>query len=629
MLHDELNALLLSRAWVTRRVDRVEFLDLMAVRRTIALTLDLERLAGTQWRRRGSSTVGRRVPLGWFVPWANAGAVLVDADGRIIPYLTSGESDRVVEPLIVRRLRALGIDDPELRVKAVVGHRQDPGRPGDRCNSCKGAGCSDGHQDLMVEKWGCRAVLSLLRDLREADPHRDDDTSTPAKELARLVMAWQRNFVLFACLDSSKMQRGRVTLRLSYDEELLEWEPPWEHRRRLVLKPEGRECRQPVECRAYISRGGPFAPDLDLLAPRGRLSGMLARSGSPHGRKLGRHGPLQAAWHVAWHQASGIDVPDHHVDVILPNELTVVRLRMLRIVDGIRCATVGDQAGSHATIVAPELCERSAHRDGWSPTLFSLVIAQRSPSAWYGGAWIALLTAIALFLVACLWLPAAEKHVEPAVAALLLAPTLVAAALSVRAGSEIAEQLTTALRGLIASVSVLAATCAITLVAHRGPLDPSLLESLRGTAPANHHLALVTGVWIGVAFVLLLIAVALCCGGRRIRSLLDYGRRPAPRYVQDCDPGHVLNPKQDPRDRSPKPPRIGPPDCWLNADEGDLVPWGWLNGAASFEISEGSDRHFWLGYHPPAPKQLIEWVQNVADYQEPAPPHEPCPGCRC
>ncbi len=79
MSADDLNALLESRRWVRRRVDRVEFLDLLTVRRTIVLTLDLGAFADVQLR------YGRTViPLGWFVPWANAGAELLDADQRVI-----------------------------------------------------------------------------------------------------------------------------------------------------------------------------------------------------------------------------------------------------------------------------------------------------------------------------------------------------------------------------------------------------------------------------------------------------------------------------------------------------------------------------------------------------------------
>ena len=623
MLGDDLAALLRSRRWIARRVDRVEFLDLTTVRRTIALTLDLDELARVRTPCHATSGGPDVLPLGWFMPWANAGTALVDAEGRTLPYLTSRESDCEVERQIERRLDAIGLGDLGLELRAVPRHRSDPGRPGDRCDACRGARCSsDGHQDLMIDKWGCRAVLRLLDRLHEAGPdHRD------AQELARILLAWQRNFVLFACIEGVGAQRGRTTLRLSYDEELLEWEPPWEHRQRVVHKPAGRACTQPDKCRAYVSRGGPFAADLDLLT-LGRGHGLLAKTGWPRLRKIGRRGLLHPVWHVAWHQASGMDVSDHRVDVVLPNELAAVRMRMLRMIDRERRATIADQAGSRPTIVAPQPREDDPcaqapddEPDPWSPTLFSLVLAQRSPAAWYGGAWIAALTAVGLLVVAGLWMRQVAEHADAGVAALLLAPTLVAAALSVRAGSEIAEQLTTMLRRLIACVSVLAATCAVAVIVGPGRREPNVFERLQGTTPPIHHLWWVRGVWLAAGVLLLIVAGALVVGARRIKRLLADAWRPAPRYLPDAylGLGQVLNRRGV--------PQIGPPDCWLNADEGDLAPWGWLDGPSDRRPA-ASDDAFWKDAQS-CRARLVGWVQEILGY-EPAPSDRPpCPQCCC
>ena len=63
---DDLTPLLNSEAWVKRRVDQIEFLDLRTVRRTIVFTLDIKALETPE------SDVIRiapeLVPLGWFVP---------------------------------------------------------------------------------------------------------------------------------------------------------------------------------------------------------------------------------------------------------------------------------------------------------------------------------------------------------------------------------------------------------------------------------------------------------------------------------------------------------------------------------------------------------------------------------
>jgi hypothetical protein len=83
VIFDDLNALLHTRRWVKRRVDRVEFLDLTTVRRTIALTIDLQQLGRVRTGDCGTSTGSGIVPLGWFVPWANAGACAQALKSRV------------------------------------------------------------------------------------------------------------------------------------------------------------------------------------------------------------------------------------------------------------------------------------------------------------------------------------------------------------------------------------------------------------------------------------------------------------------------------------------------------------------------------------------------------------------
>ena len=608
----------------------------MTVRRTIALTFDLDllgcMLSSDFWRPTSREQL---VPLGWFVPWANAGAVLVDADGRVIPYLTCADSDGRVRGLIGDRLDELGRvgglkdrpdDVKELKDKLalVLEHRADPGRPGNDCASCRAVAPDRdgyrGYRELMSDKWGCRAVGELLDRLYlrcSGDPE--------AKELVKILLAWQTNFVLFARLDASSVPGMRVTLQLAYDEELMSWDPPWERRKRVLGKP-GRDlaCGEARQRRRLVSRGGPFHPELDELAPRG-LAGLLARCGSMPLRAAGRRGFLRVEWHVVWQQASGLDAPDHHVDVVLPNELVAVRMRMLRISDGRRYATVADQVGSHATIVAPDASEDGlAADDGrWTPTLFSLVLSQGSPSSWCGGAWIALITAVGLLTVAWRWLPEVVEHTEAGVGTLLLAPTLVATALSVRAGSQIAEQLTTMLRRLIAAVAVLAATCAVGLA-----VQPASPQAAVGRRPPPPDPQVLGYVWKGAGWLLLVVAALLFAGAHRIRRMLEYGRRSAPRRIAEPSPDNVLNPKgrdasREGREQGPKPPRIRPPDCWLKADEGDLVPWGWLHpyerGSYADRNLTWVDRMFWKKtlQLQTEPAFLVRWVRRCVGYRCP------------
>jgi hypothetical protein len=591
---DDLTPLLNSEAWVKRRVDQIEFLDLRTVRRTIVFTLDIKALETPE------SDVIRiapeLVPLGWFVPWGNAGAVLRDDEQRVIPYLTSEESDTKVEALVKERLKALRVTTENVRQIPV--HRADPGAPSLHCKACKKAVCGDKDRaQLVANKWGCREVATLLAELElggDSDPHR---------ELARILLAWQTNFVLFVRRDSLRPVGDLTTLELSYGESLKEWEPPWEQLQNGLSDgdPWRRASRS---CRGHISRGGPFHEDLDLLMP-GRVRGLMARSKHRSLRRQGRRGCLGVTWHVVWSLSSGLKAPHHQVDVVLPSELTSVRMRMLRRWKGKRRATVADQVGARPTIVSPQ-APAKWHVEEFppSPTLFSLVLTQSSTESWSGGAFLAGLTGIAILAAAVFALSHVVKHLDAAVTLLLIAPTLVSTVLSVRAGSEIAAELTRTPRRLIATVGVLAAIAAIGLILQRVPAE-ELPDYVRAPEPDTSALR---AVWIAISLLMLCIAAALFVGARQIRSLIAWGRIESSREVSDTEPGLVLNP--------PTAPPIPPPDRWLDANEGELIPWGWLHDCHLYPSSEQclteADRCFWsngLGRG-----RVVGWIQKVQGY---------------
>ncbi len=279
MSADEIYALLQGRAWVKRRVDRVEFLDLMTVRRTIFFTIDFALLAAVL--APGDRTV---IPLGWFAPWANAGAVLVDGDGHVTPYLTREESDLLVQEQITHRLVRLGLCGQPLigLVEKVRLHRQDSGIPGYECKSCRNV--NRRYSALICEKWGCQAVRELLTALHELDGRL-------ARELAQILLSWQTNFVLMARVAGSRPTSGSAIFQLSFDEELREWEPPWERHVR-AQRPVQLARKEGKETRKHISRSGPFQEYLDALSPR-LLRGMLARGRCLWLRSHPREGPVR------------------------------------------------------------------------------------------------------------------------------------------------------------------------------------------------------------------------------------------------------------------------------------------------------------------------------------------------
>ena len=591
-LTDGLTPLLESWTWVKRRVDQVEFLDLKTVRRTIIFTLDLKALATL--KNDAIPEAPELVPLGWFVPWGNSGAVLRDGEQHVIPYLTSEESDERVDELIVGRLRAVRVDPGT--VKQIPLHRADPGAPSLHCKVCSKAACHNSKRaELIASKWGCRVVTTLLAELE-----RGGDSNS-RQELARILLAWQTNFVLFVRRESLQPVGDWATLQLTYAENLKQWEPPWEQIQNGLSRgdPWRRTSRT---CREHISRGEPFHEDLDLLMPGG-IRRLMASSKRPFLRRHGRRGFLDVTWHVAWSLSSGLKALHHQVDVILPGELTSVRMRMLRRWGHERRATVADQVGARPTIVSPQA--RSNVR-GFppSPTLFSLVLTQRSAASWWGGALLAIVTSVAIFAAALLALSDVVAHLDAAVTLLLIAPTLVSTVLSVRAGSEIAEELARTPRRLIAAVGVFAATAAIALLVQHVPAQ-GLPDDVRTPAPDTSALEV---IWIVISGLMLGIAAALYCGARRIEALISWGERHSSREVREVKAGLVLNPKGA--------PRIPPPDSWLDANEGELVPWGWPHDCQLYPPSDQclteADQCFWKDGLDRG--RLVGWVQRVYGY---------------
>jgi hypothetical protein len=618
---NELRPLLLIGKWVKRRVDRVEFLDLTTVHRTIVLTLDLGRLADVV-PPRDPDVAPRRdpvVPLGWFLPGSRAGTTVRDADGRVLPHLSREESRKIVFDAISARLPGFDVK----ALTAVDTHR------GSDCVRLEHNDKFDGTAVLAAEKWGCPAVAEILEALHQTDSN--EPPKNKVCETVEILMAWQSNYVLFLRPGEHPPPPSWETLTVSYDEQLQEWLPPWERRLAELGRNDLTRARA-RERRRYVSRGGPFERDLNELSPRwprrylARKRDIVLRL-RPRGprearlplRRLARRGVLGLAWHVAWHEASGLDVQSHHVEVILPSELTVVRMRMTRQNSEGRVVTTAYQIGSRAAIVDPrdiaygEDRHEPEDRARAIPSLFSLVVAQSSSGSWYGGAVVAFLTAIALFLGALVWRTqiSSDNGAQDTVTVLVIAPTLISALISVRAGSDIAEQLIQTLRALIALIAVLAVVAALELIF---------------TKDHGNTLRL---LWIIDGVLLVFIGVVLCTGGRQLGRHRAFARASAagdPAPLREVDVGKALLPPGQP----PPPdwplipaPRIPPPDQWIASGEGDRVPWGWLDARSRKAVTHKSgtdpeDDRYWESTKGVVSAEereaLLRWVASIFEW---------------
>lgn len=617
---DELSALLESRSWVLRRVDRLEFVDLTSVRRTIVFTLDLVKLRACLPRS------ARAFPLGLFRRDAvRAGARLVDATSEVIPHLTRPASDDLVADALKQRLSRF----PRLKAQldvipgvTAVDDLLDPikGHSPTWCAELADHDGFDGYSDLAAEKWGCPAAGQLLRCLRGSN--LESTHPTELAEVVRLLFDWQNNFVLFVPCEPGELPASLATLEFSYDEELQAWQTPWD-RRMLAIKNNDLGKGAQAE-REHIARP-PFDDDLDALRPRSAWGWVATRSWL-WVRRLGRRGALRIAWHVAWQQASSQDVGFHVVEVTLPSELAVIRMRMIEATlrtnqgekaerrERVVAARLG--SGRDATLFAPQRGPGGPPAELLSEMFMSLVVAQKQgPGAWLAAGMVALGTGLVVVVAALTQMPQLVAQASTAVTILLLAPALVSALLSVRAASDIAQELILSLRTLIALIGVLTVACAIGLM---------LQPSMSAVHHAGHLVASgpnVTGLraeWLVCGGLLLLVCASLLLGHYKLDRRLDY-RDTLPR-----DPDRVANRGTALTATVPgcKAPRIPPPDRWLETGEGDRVPWGWLwfDPASSYNLESGrppdtrrrqEDQRYWSVAYPEASDQaradLIAW----------------------
>jgi len=380
-----------------------------------------------------------------------------------------------------------------------------------------------------------------------------------------------------------------ATLTLSFDEELAQWLLPWDRRSR-ALAPGGDALLEDRKLAESVSRGGPFHDDLEMLWPAG-LRGWLLGRRRPLLRRVGRRERLRQTWHVVWEQwASG--AIGSHVEVIVPAELSIVRLRCLHPPDTageLKC-DVARQVGLRAHINLP-----SEQRQ--PPELMSLLLAEHDQRSWKAGTTVALLTGVLLTLAVWLLLPRLEAQLEATVALILLGPAFTAGLLSLRAASEIADELLSGVRFLLALVALATVGCAAVLIVGCD-LATRVLVSAFGA------------MLVGVGLLLFL-------GAQRAGQLQQESAERE--TVSDVPIGARLCARED-RVRTPLP------DRWIVSGEGERMPWGWLpsgqgslGGAADPTFDLGAceeDRRYWAnvlgtGVGAAAVQHLIDFCRQA------------------
>jgi hypothetical protein len=618
---DELTALLASRSWVRRRVDRLEFLDLNTVHRKIVFTLDLKEL------RRLVRADPEVFPVGLLRRDAmRAGTRMVDGSGNVLAHLPRVISDRRVESALKRRLDRLDIAPDAGLIELLTEIQNHRARS---CALLSQQGKFDGCADLAAEKWGCPAVGRLLMRLQAAEGHGADPVEVA--ELARVLFDWQNNYVLFVAAAATELS-SMETLEVSYDEELAEWQPPWE--RRIHALGQTDLSGADAESESVKIGRAPFGEDLDRLVPDSALEKAAAENRkSLRLRKLGRRGVLSFAWHVAWEQASSRDVGLQLVEVALPAELAVIRLRMVEatLVKGDTGPRRDERVSAaplstgQASLLAPTPARDQPTQLAPLVGMFmSLVVAQRRRGAWLAGSATAAVTGTGMVVGALADLSRLVAQAGTVVTILLLAPTFVAAVLSIRAASEISQELTQPLRVLIALIGVLTVACAISLVLSP-TASPTLPTRLLGFMSPDVHGVEV--VWLVAGALLVAVAVILFYGWVKLGRQLTYSDPLASGREEPVTTGRALLAGAEDGTPPPKAPRIPPPDRWIETGEGDRLPWGWLwfdpSQAARDQTRAGrgweEDHRYWNSVYADAPvlnvhehaKTLVEWRERL------------------
>ena len=312
---DDLTLLLDSPSWILGRFDRLDLVNLTTVRRTIVFTIDVAKLREALMKRRTDAFPLALLSRGGI----RTGLRLTDRSAAIVPFITQAESDERVKSALAARLSALGLEsNPDL--SDVLTHR-----PQHCAQLAYAEDHFDGYEKLAAENWGCPTVGRALWDLWRLQNVGDDrDRRVRLVEIARLLFDWQNSFVFFVRCNVTDPDKNLETLALSYVEELQQWRPPFERRHDALGRCDLSADDEALE-RKKIG-DPPFREDLDVLAPWSPLL-----KGPRSCRALGRRGPLTLAWHVAWKQWIEPNSGSHVVEVTVPRELAVIRMRILDV----------------------------------------------------------------------------------------------------------------------------------------------------------------------------------------------------------------------------------------------------------------------------------------------------------
>lgn len=556
---------------VIRRTDLLRFVDLTTLERTISLELNLPKVSPAR-------ETPQYIPLGLLGSGSNLGSFrIADRSGSRLVTPARAEAREVAEDLLVSLVDDLGLDpedssDTKEQIKALL-------KCGDKdlCDWCTRAyrtadeekeEATSEEESLRIwrrHQLGCRALFLIVERLVPAGGNRNDTRDKLVRRLfdfaesLPLPAEWPEQI-------SHDRSPGVTYVSCSFHEDVEPWYAP-KVSRALKLTA-GNSLRERArwwwishkvayceKVKGRLANQGPIADAINVLGHwRGQMMTGTAR-------RLSGFRSLC----ILWEQGTIADQRSYHVDIEVPEGLVIARATTLVPViepeDGIPAVdrNPATEVGHGAHIVVgrrtdPE--KPKLRRRVKSMTVIE--VAAADTALWLIGAAVALASAVLMAVIAARWsfifaghpsgmtragktLTATNDRVEPIVSLLVIAPSLVAAFLAIRASNEIGAALLHGLQLRLAFVGGLTIACAVLIIVGK--------ES----DPTNKVL-----VWIMVGLATL-TAISLLIGWFVARNNLK------PELLE-------------PSDRDASHPLLGfpPPSKFVRSAEGARwIPHGW------------------------------------------------------
>ena len=557
------------RIQVIRRTDVLRFVDLTTLERTIGLEMRVD-----------SEIDAEYLPLGLLGAGSILGSFKVqDSGGSRLVTPARGDARKVAESILLVLLTKTDAATEEdcKRIEAMLScSAREP------CEECvesfwEGSYDKKKEQFTKLGEWrrhqlGCRSLSELLLDKESEGARRPDRLR---KKFIRRLFDFSESLPLSAEWPETSHRGAQaevVYVSYSFHEDIEPWLVPKVSKYRKLRSSDAR-CeklkwwwRSNYTARREKRHGqladqGPLIDHINKTGNKRRYKGFL--------RLVSGYRSLS----ILWEQGTIADQRSYHVDIEVPDGLVIPRATTLvAVLDKTKDPKESEQAnhanevghGAHIVVGKRTSDDKPRlRRRVKSMTIIEVVPADST--LWLTGSIVGFVSALLLTAVAYRWSSIFEPgspesqadRLSATVSLLVVAPTLVAAFLAVRASNEIGERLLHGLQRRLAFIALLTATGAVVLTL--GGENASLAKS------APYVLAVLA----------LLTAISLLLGWWSARS-----DQTTERFESDDDEDLLRD--------------FSPPSKFVRSAEGARwVPHGWPDTWPDTSKEQTEDAELW------------------------------------